>query len=137
MEEFLRAAPLAWFFIVALCLPWCRYLEAVPGISPQLYGDYLKCISSISEALFSAARFINLYISQVGQEAAPRECVLLSTSRRGRTEMGGWLVTGAGSTWTVKFDVRDSGGHLDVTYRGRALTLSKHGFYRCLVSALV
>ena len=108
MEEFLRAAPLAWFFIVALCLPWCRYLEAVPGISPQLYDDYLKCISSSPEALFSAARFINLYISLVAQEAAPRECVLL----RGRTEMGGWLVTGAGNTWTVKFDVRDSGGHL-------------------------
>ena len=27
----------------------------------------------------------------VGQEAAPRKCVLLSTSRRVRTEMAGWI----------------------------------------------
>ena len=29
--------------------------------------------------------------------------------------MAGWLVTGAGDTWTVKFDVRDLGGNLDFT----------------------
>ena len=51
----------------------------------------------------------------VGQEAAPRKCGLLSTCRRVRTELAGWLVTGAGDTWTVKFDVRDLGGHLDFT----------------------
>ena len=30
---------------------WCRYLEAVPGISPQLFADNLKCVSSSLEAL--------------------------------------------------------------------------------------
>ena len=33
-------------FIVASYLLWCSYLEAVPGVSPQLYADNLKCVSS-------------------------------------------------------------------------------------------
>ena len=58
-----------------------------------------------------AARFTNLHVSLVAQEAAFRECVLLSTSRKVRAEMASWLVTGAGDTWTVKLDARDLGGH--------------------------
>ena len=100
-------------------------MEAVPGVSPQLYADNLKCLSSSPGALLSAARFTNLYISLVGQEAAPRKCVLLSTSREVRTDMASWLVTDAGDTWTVKLDVRDLGGHLDLTFRGRATALCK------------
>ena len=74
-------------FIVASYL-WYVYLEAVPGVSPQLYADNLKCISSSPGALLSAARFTNLFISLVGQEATPRKCVLLSTSREVCTDMG-------------------------------------------------
>ena len=84
----------------------------MPRISPQLYADNLKCVSSSPEALLSAARLTNLYIGLVGQEAAPRKCVLLSTSRKIRAEMASWLVTGAGDTWTVKLNVQDLGGHL-------------------------
>ena len=112
-------------FIVALYLPWCRCLEAVPGVSPQLYADNLKCISSSPGALLSTARFTNLFSSLVGQEAAPRKCVLLSPSRKVRTDMASWLVTDSGDTWTVKLDVRDLGGHLDLAFRGRATTLCR------------
>ena len=115
--------PLGMMFMVAFFMPWCRYLEAVPGVSPQLYADNLKCVSSSPWALLSAARFTNLYISLVGQEAAPRKCVLLSTSRKVRTDMASWLVTDTGDTWKVKLDVRDLGGHLDLSFRGRATTL--------------
>ena len=71
-------------------------------------ADNLKCVSSSPEALLSAARFTNLF------------CVLLGTSRGVRSGMASWLVTGAGDTSTVKLDVRDPGGHLDLTYRVRA-----------------
>ena len=110
----------------------------------SLYDDNLKCVSSRPEALLSAAWFTNLYVSLVGQEAAPCKCVLLSTSRKVRTDMASWMVTRAGDTWSVthrsrswtcpflrslrchlavKLDVRDLGGHLDLTYRARASTL--------------
>ena len=72
-----------------------------------------------------AARFTNLKISLVGQEAAPWKCVLLSTSREVRTDMASWLVTDAGDSWTVKLDVGDLGGHLDLTFRGRDTALCR------------
>ena len=53
----------------------------------------------------------------MGQEAAPKKCVLLSTSRKVRSEMKGWVVSDAGDRWTVRLDVRDLGGHLDTTLR--------------------
>ena len=46
-----------WVFIVAFSA--LVYLEAVPGVSPQLYADILKRVSSIPGALLSAARFTN------------------------------------------------------------------------------
>ena len=65
-----------------------------------------------------------MYIRLVGQEAAPSKCVLLSPSARTRTRMKTWDISGAGDCWTVRLDVRDLGGHLDSTYRGRAGTLA-------------
>ena len=38
-----RGCPLSVVFIVALCVPWCRHLESLPDIKPQLYADNLKC----------------------------------------------------------------------------------------------
>ena len=32
-------------FIVALYLPWCRYLYAQVGVQSQLYADILECVS--------------------------------------------------------------------------------------------
>ena len=68
-------------FILALYVLWCRRLEAVPSVSPQLCANNLGC-------------------SSVG---VPRD----------------------GRPWSVELDVRDLGGHLDITWRARAGTLSK------------
>ena len=38
-----QGCPLSMVFIVALYAPWCRYLESLAVISPQLYADNLKC----------------------------------------------------------------------------------------------
>ena len=58
-------------FIVALCLPWCRYLAAQVGVQPQLYADNLKCLSGSLDLLMHAARFTTGYVRLVGQEPAP------------------------------------------------------------------
>ena len=118
-----QGCPLSMVFIVALYLPWCRALESIPGVRPQLYADYLKCVSGSPAALLSAARFTNLYISLVGQEAAPKKCVFLSTSKDTRSDMKCWVVSDAGDRWSVRLDVRDLGGHLDSTFRAQAVTL--------------
>ena len=63
--------PLSMVFTVALYLPWCRCLEAIGGIKPQLYDDNLKRVSGNADALLDAARISNQYILVVGQTAAP------------------------------------------------------------------
>ena len=78
---------LSMMFIVALYLPWCRYLSAQVGVEPQLYADNLKCTSRDPELLLRAARFTTGYVRLVGQELAPSKCVLLSTSRVVRRDM--------------------------------------------------
>ena len=83
-----------------LGLPWCRYLGAQCGVSPQLYADNLKCVSRDPGLLLRAARFTAGYVRLVGQEPAPSKM------------------------WTVKLDVRDLGGHLDTTLRRWSSTLS-------------
>ena len=72
-----QGCPLSMVFIVALYLSWCKALESIPGVRPQLYADNLKCVSGSPAALLSAARFTNMYISLVGQKAAPKKCVFL------------------------------------------------------------
>ena len=111
-------------FIVALYLPWCRYLGAQCGVSPQLYADNLKCVSRDPDFLLRAARFTTGYVRLVGQELALSKCVLLSTSKAVRVEMRGWVLSDEGHKLTVKLDVGDLGGHLDTTLRGWSSTLS-------------
>ena len=60
----------------------------------------------------------------VGQEPAPSKCVLLSSSREVRKGMRSWVLSQEGDQWSVKFDVRDLGGHLDTTFRGWSSTLA-------------
>ena len=119
-----QGCPLSMMFIVALYLPWCRYLSAQVGVQPQLYADNLKCVSRDPDSLLAAARFTTGYVRLVGQEPAPSKCVLLSTSREVRHSMKGWLLSHEGDQWSVRFDVRDLGGHLDTTFRGWSSTLA-------------
>ena len=119
-----QGCPLSMMFIVALYLPWCRYLSAQVGVQPQLYADNLKCVSRDPDSLLAAARFTTGYVRLVGQEPAPSKCVLLSTSREVRHSMKGWLLSQEGDQWSVRFDVRDLGGHLDTTFRGWSSTLA-------------
>ena len=73
----LLLALVSMMFIVALYLPWCRYLSAHVRVEPQLYADNLKCVSGDPFLLLSAARFTTGYVRLVGQEPAPSKCVLL------------------------------------------------------------
>ena len=111
-------------FIVALYLPWCRYLDQLPDVSLQLYADNLKCVSGNPGQLLRAARFTTAYIRLVGQEPAPSKCVLMSTSAAVRRNMKDWVVCAQDERWTVKLDVRDLGGHLDTTYRAWGCTIA-------------
>ncbi len=111
-------------FIVALNTPWCRYLESLAGISPQLYADNLKCTSYNVDSVFAAAQYTVSHVHAVGQEASRSKCVLLSTSKAARRRMTAWRNMNEGCFWAVKLDVRDLGGHLDVTLRAVAGTLS-------------
>ena len=126
---------LSMMFIVALYLPWCRYLAAQEGVQPQLYADNLKCVSMDPQVLFRAARFTTGYVRLVGKVPAPSKCVFLSTSRVVRKEMRGWVVSDERDRWTVKLDVRDLGGHLDTTFKGWSSTLASR--VRVVIARLV
>ena len=119
-----QGCPLSTMLIVALYLPWCRYLGAQDGVETQLYAGNLKCVSRNPAALLRAARFTVGYVRLVGQEPAPRKCVLMSTSRAVRCDMRGWVVADEGDRWSVKLDVRDLWLHFDSTFRGWSATLA-------------
>ena len=88
-----QGCPLSMMFIVALYLPWCRYLSAQVGVCPQLCADGLECLSRNPDLLLHAARFTTGYVRLVGQEPAPSKCVLLSTSREVRKNMKDWVLS--------------------------------------------
>ena len=119
-----QGCPSSMMFVVALYLPWCRFLAAQEGVEPQLYADNFKCASRDPGVLLRAARFTTSYVRLVGQEPTPSKCVLMSTSRAVRKDMRGWLVTDEGGKWSVKLDVRDLGRRLDTTFRGWSATLA-------------
>ena len=100
-------------------------MESQAGISPQLYADNLKCTSYDVDSVLTAAQYTVSYVRAVGQEASPSKCVLLSTSKAARRRMSAWRNSNEGCFWAVKLDVRDLGGHLDVTLRAVAGTLTK------------
>ena len=105
------------------------------GVEPQLYADNLKCVSRDPDLLLSAATFTTGYVRLVGQEPAPSECVLLSPSREVRKDMKDWVLSQEGDKWSVKYDVRDLGGHLDTTFRGWSSTVAAR--VRLVISRLV
>ena len=104
-------------FIVTLYASWCRYMESLKSITPQLFADNLKCSSYNSDVLLASAQYTVAHAKAVGQEASPNKCVLLSTSKASRKRQTEWRNANAGCSWAVKLDVRDLGGHLDVTQR--------------------
>ena len=55
--------------------------------------------------------------------ASLNKCVFLSTSKATRERMKPWRDSTPGCLWSVKLDVQDLGGHLDVTLRAWASTL--------------
>ena len=130
-----QGCPLSMIFIVALYVPWCRHLDSLPDVKPQLYADNLKCSAERPRALFESASFTAQYVRSVGQDVSPGKCVLLSTSKSVRKAMKLWDISGDGGFWKVQLDVRDLGGHLDFTFRARAGTLSK-GLVRLLSGSL-
>ena len=85
-------------------------------VQHQLYPDNRECVSTDPDLLLNAARFTTGYVRLVGQKPAPSKCVLLSTSRMVRKGMKDWVLSQEGDRWSVKFDVRDLGGHLDTTF---------------------
>ena len=117
-----QGCPLSMMFIVALYLPWCRYLAAHEEVQPQLYADNRKCVSRDPDLLLNAARFTTGYVRLVGQGPAPSKCVFLSTSKEVRKDMKEWVLSQEGDKWSVKFDVWDLGEHLDTTFRGWSST---------------
>ena len=119
-----QGCPLSMVFVVALCLPWCKYLAAHEGVQLQLYTDNLQCASWDPNLLLRVARFTTGYVRLVGQEPAPSKCVLLSTSKAVRKDVKDWVLSQEGDQWSVKFDVRDLGGRLDTTIRGWSATLA-------------
>ena len=119
-----QGCPLSMMFIVALYLSWCWYLAVHEVVQPQVCADNLKCVSRDPDLLLKAARFTTGYVRLVGQEPAPSKCVLLSTSRKVRKGVEIWVLSQEGDRWSVKFDVRDLGGHLDTTFRGWSSTLA-------------
>ena len=83
-------------------------------------ADNLKCVG----ALLRAARFTAGYVRLVGQEPAPRKCVLMSIYEDVGRDMRSWIVHDECHGWSVKLDVRDLEVHLDSTFRGWSATLS-------------
>ena len=83
-------------FIVALCVPWCRHLDALFDVKLQLYADDLKCSVERPRTLFESARFTAQYVQSVGQDVSPAKCVLLNTSKSVRKAMKLWDISGGG-----------------------------------------
>ena len=85
-------------FVAALYFPWCKYLAAQEGVELQLYAGNLKCVSRDPDVLLHDAGFTTVRL--VGQEPAPKTCVLMSTSKDTRTDKRGWVLTDDGDRWT-------------------------------------
>ena len=61
-----------------------------------------------------------LLCEPLAKRLLPASVFLLSTSKAARKRMTSWRNRNEGCFWAVKLDVRDLGGHLDVTLRAVA-----------------
>ena len=124
MGAFPRGCPLSMIFIVALYTPWCRHLGSLAGISPQLYADNLKCTTFVLILFWLLLSLLFLMSVLLVKRLLQASVFLLSTSKAARRRMTAWRNKNEGCFWAVKLDVRDLGGHLDVTLRAVAGTLT-------------
>ena len=111
-------------FIVALYVPWCRRLEAMPVSSPS---NMRTTSSAVLKAPGPFLVRLGLLLNMSGRSSgclSPGKLVLLSTSKAVRKSMKLWNISGDGMPWKVELNVRDLGGHLDFTRGARAGTLS-------------
>ena len=90
--------------------PWCRHLDSLPNVKPQINADNLKCSAERPGALFDSARFAAQYVRSVGQDVSPGKCVLLSTSKSVRKALKLWDVSGSGGFSKVHSSVGASPG---------------------------
>ena len=93
------------FRSVALYVSWCRHLDSLPDVKPQLYADNLKCSAARPRALFESARFTAHCVRSVGQDVSPGKCV----SKTVRKAMKLWDISGDGCFWQVQLDIRGFG----------------------------
>ena len=126
-----QGCPLSMVFIVALYVPWCRHLDSLLDVKPQLYADDLECSAERPRACFESARFTAQYVWSVGQDVSPGKCVLLNTSKSVRKAVKLWDISGDGFFWKVQLDARDLGEHLDFTDRARLVLQGQECYCWC------
>ena len=71
-----QGCPLSMVFIVALCVPWCRHLEALPDVKPQLYADTssVLCGAFLVPSLILLGSLLSMFVLLV------KMCLLVSVS---------------------------------------------------------
>ena len=70
-----QGCPHSMIFVVGHYVPWCRHLDALPDVKPQLYADNLKFSAERPRALFESARFTAGCVQSVNQDVSPGKCV--------------------------------------------------------------
>ena len=73
---------LSMMFILALYLPWCRYLAAQKGVEPQLYAHNLKCVSGDPGVLLRAAKFTTRDCVSKRTDCRPTPFLMLASGWR-------------------------------------------------------
>ena len=101
-----KDAPSAWSLLLRFTLHGADIWKASKVFLPSFMLYIFKCTSHSVDTVLAAARYT------------------VSTSRAARRRMTAWRNENEGCFWAVKLDVRDLGGHLDVTLRALAGNLS-------------
>ena len=83
-----QGCPLSMMFIVALYLPWCRYLAAHDELDLSLMLITLSVCPRDPGLLLHVARVTSGYVRLVGQEPAPGKCVLFEYVQGGSEGYG-------------------------------------------------
>ena len=87
------------------------------------------CLALLLLFLVLLGSLIFTLLGWLVRKLLPRSVFSLASSKIVRVKIRDWLVSDACDKWSVKFDVRDLGGHLDATKRVRAGTLGCRVFW--------